>query len=217
MNAVLTTLLKTGAADLGVELDRQQLDRFALLSVELRKWNRKINLTAIDSEHEIVVKHFVDSLAAAKVVRGTGMLLDMGSGGGFPALPLKILYPELGVVSVDAVEKKIIFQRHAARLLGLSDFTALHARVETLADASAGRFDWITSRAFAELATFASLAAPLLKPDGRMVALKGPEGEAEARAAAESLSSLGIRVQEIVTFSLPSSGDRRSLVVMAPD
>src|SRR5689334_9609489 len=126
-------LFPRGLADLGLVLDRLQLDRFAQLAAELGKWNRKINLTAIAAEEEIVVKHFVDSLTLARVVTDSGSLLDLGSGGGFPALPLKILFPELQVVAVDAVEKKIIFQRQAARQLGLIGFTALHARGETLA------------------------------------------------------------------------------------
>jgi 16S rRNA (guanine527-N7)-methyltransferase len=207
-------LFRRGLAELGLVLDQLQLDRFARLAAELGKWNRKINLTAIAAEEEIVVKHFLDSLTMARVVTGTGSLLDLGSGGGFPALPLKILLPGLRVVAVDAVEKKIIFQRQAARQLGLADFTALHARGETLAATYAEAFDWVVSRAFADLATFAAMAAPLVKRGGQIVAMKGKGGRDEAIAAKDQLRALGIMVADVIEFSLPVSGDQRSFVVL---
>jgi 16S rRNA (guanine527-N7)-methyltransferase len=210
-------LFRLGLAELGLVLDQRQMDRFARLAAELGKWNRKINLTAIATEEEIVVKHFLDSLTMARVVPGTGSLVDLGSGGGFPALPLKILFPGLQVVSVDAVEKKIIFQRQAARQLGLDGFTALHARGETLAADHGARFDWVVSRAFTDLVNFAAMAAPLVNGEGKIVAMKGKGGRDEAVAAQEPLRVLGIRLCEVIEFSLPVSGDRRSFVVMAKE
>lgn len=214
MKAASLELLQRGAAEMGLTIVPEQLNRFSALADELVKWNRKINLTAIATEKEIVVKHFLDSLTAVRVLNGTGRLLDIGSGGGFPALPLKIFHPELSVVAVDAVEKKIIFQRQAARLLGLSDFTALHARAETLSTEHGRSFDWVISRAFADLPTFVAMAAPLVKLKGLLVAMKGREGAAEAAEAAPALLGLGVRVCDVLEFSLPVNGDRRSLVVM---
>ncbi|HEY5974866.1 MAG TPA: 16S rRNA (guanine(527)-N(7))-methyltransferase RsmG [Geobacteraceae bacterium] len=207
-------LLIAGADELGLTLTVHQREQFSLLAAELQKWNRKINLTAIDRLDAIVVKHFLDSLTLAPVVPVRGRLLDIGSGGGFPAIPLKILYPELTVASVDAVAKKIIFQRHAARLLGLTDFTALHVRGEALAEQYAGSFDRVVSRAFADLPTFVRLALPLISEHGVIIAMKGKEGASEAATAAPLLAELGVTLQEVREFPLPQSGDGRSLVLM---
>ena len=208
-------LLRRGAAELGLHLDPDRLRKFATLATELRKWSRKINLTALRSDEDIALKHFVDSLTLAKVVTGRGSLLDLGSGGGFPALPLKILFPELAIFSVDAVEKKILFQRHAARILGLHNFTALHARGEELPVRYANQFDWVVSRAFSDLPSFVHLALPLINEHGTIIAMKGKGGRAEGDAARPALTDLGVTVREVVEFPLPVSGDLRTLLVLA--
>jgi 16S rRNA (guanine527-N7)-methyltransferase len=161
-----------------------------------------------------VVKHFLDSLVLLRVVGVKGDLLDIGSGGGFPAIPLKIARRELQVVSVDAVEKKVIFQRHAARLLGLHGFEALHARAEELAVQRGGRFDWVVSRAFADIPTFVRIALPLIREQGKIIAMKGRGGREEAEAAGAALRDMGGEVREIIEFHLPVSGDARSLIII---
>ncbi|WP_298431806.1 16S rRNA (guanine(527)-N(7))-methyltransferase RsmG [Geobacter sp.] len=214
MNAGARNLLLRGAEQLGVLLDPHQLGLFDRFAAELTKWNRKINLTAIKGDEEIALKHLVDSLACCRVIGARGRLLDLGSGGGFPVIPLKIVRPHLDAVSVDAVEKKVIFQRHVARLLGLRGFEAVHARGEELAGRYAGRFDWIVSRAFADIPTFVRMALPCLAPGGRIVAMKGREGRGESEAARPALADLGVTLAEIQEFELPLTGDGRSLVVV---
>lgn len=215
MNDGARNLLLRGAEQLGVHLDPHQLGAFGRFADELRKWNRKINLTAIKGDEEIALKHFVDSLACCRMVGARGRLLDLGSGGGFPVIPLKIVRPHLEAVSVDAVEKKIIFQRHVGRLLGLHGFEALHVRGEELAGRYAGHFDWIVSRAFADLPTFVRMALPCLAPSGRIVAMKGREGRSEAEAARSALADQGVAIVELQEFDLPLSGDGRSLIALA--
>lgn len=207
-------LFNRGVAELGIQLTSAELGRLSSLATELQKWARKINLTAIHGDEEIAVKHFLDSLTLLKVVEGKGRLLDIGSGAGFPALPLKIVCHNLEVVSVDAVEKKIIFQRHAARLLGLHGFEALHARAEELPVKYAGSFDWVVSRAFSDIPTFVRLALPLLKAGGRIVAMKGRGGDDEARTVAAALAELKVQVTDVIEFRLPISGDARSLIII---
>lgn len=207
-------LLKKGAAELGLQLDAGKLRSLDLFAEELKKWNRKINLTAITDDQGIAVKHLVDSLSLLKVVQGRGRLLDIGSGGGFPCIPVKIVLPELDIVSVDAVVKKISFQKQAARLLGFTGFTALHVRAETLSADYPTSFDWVVSRAFSDLPSFVSMALPLLAPDGRIVAMKGKQVAEELSAAADALATLGVEVESVLEFPLPCSGDARSLVVM---
>ncbi|GLI38014.1 16S rRNA (guanine(527)-N(7))-methyltransferase RsmG [Geobacter hydrogenophilus] len=207
-------LLMRGATQLGVELTSAQLGKFALFAAELRKWNHKINLTAITTEREIALKHFVDSLSLCRAVGKGGRLLDLGSGGGFPVIPFAILHPKSEAVSVDAVEKKIIFQRHVGRLLGLSYFQAIHARGEELAGRFAGHFDWVVSRAFSDIPTFVHMALPLLAPSGTIIAMKGQAGREEAETSGPALEILGVEIRQVMEFPLPFSGDKRSLIVM---
>ncbi len=214
MNDRAKELLIRGAAELGVSLTAAELGRFYQFAAELKKWSRKINLTAIHTDEEIAVKHFLDSLTVLKVVGRKGHLLDIGSGGGFPAIPLKLVCHDLHVTSVDAVEKKVIFQRHAARVLGLHDFIALHARGEELPAHYAGTFHWAVSRAFSDIPTFVRIALPLIRENGKIVAMKGRGGREEAHLVSSSLAELGVKVSDVIEFRLPVSGDARSLVVM---
>ena len=214
MNERAKEVFSHGLEELGMTLTSAELGKFYLLADELGKWSRKINLTAIRGDEDIAVKHFLDSLTLLRAIGTRGSLLDIGSGGGFPALPVKIVLPDLHVVSVDAVEKKIIFQRHAARLLGLHHFDALHVRGEELAGTYAGHFDWVVSRAFSDIPTFVRMALPLVKESGKIVAMKGRGGKDEAHAAEHPLADMGARLTDVVEFSLPVSGDARSLVVI---
>ncbi|GFE56986.1 16S rRNA (guanine(527)-N(7))-methyltransferase RsmG [Geobacter sp. AOG1] len=214
MNERAKELFSRGLTQLGLQLTSAELGKFYQLATELTKWSRKINLTAIRGDEDIVVKHFLDSLTLLRAIGSKGSLLDIGSGGGFPALPVKIACHDLHVVSVDAVEKKIIFQRHAARLLGLHHFDALHVRGEELAVNYAGHFDWVVSRAFSDIPTFVRMALPLIKGSGKIVAMKGRGGKDEARAAEHPLIDMGARVVEVMEFTLPVSGDARSLVII---
>jgi 16S rRNA (guanine527-N7)-methyltransferase len=214
MNQRAKDLLKKGAGELGIELTAAQLNALGLFAEELKRWNRKINLTAITDDEGIAVKHLVDSLSLLKVVRGAGRMLDIGSGGGFPGIPVKLVQPELDIVSVDAVVKKISFQKQAVRLLGLVGFNALHVRAETLAADYAATFDWVVSRAFSDIPSFVEMALPVLKDDGRIVAMKGKNAAEEIAAAESELAKLGAKVESVHDFELPCSGDARSLVVL---
>jgi len=208
------TLLKDGAAELGISLGDAELERFSRFADELAKWNRKINLTAITESREVVLKHFLDSLTVAARIHLAGRVLDIGSGAGFPGIPLAIVRPDLDIVSVDAVEKKIMFQRHAARTLGLANFKALHARGEALPDLYGSYFDIIVSRAFADLVNFAKMVLPLLADGGVIVAMKGSEGKREAVTHGQELTELGVRVESVQEFGLPGAGDRRSIIML---
>ena len=197
---------------MGMGLSEESIQAFELFAAELKKWNRKVNLTSICKDADIAIKHIIDSLVFAACVHDGDHVLDIGSGAGVPAIPLKIARPAVRVVSVDAVGKKILFQRHAARLLALKDFEALHARVENLHGTHAGKFDVITSRAFSRLEMFVALAAPLLKSGGRIIAMKGPYVENEFDPIGDQLRSLGFEICSVETYSLPMNKGERSLV-----
>lgn len=214
MNADSLALLMRSVADCGLALLPEQVAAFARLGDELLAWNRRINLTAITRQDEIVIKHFLDSLTLVPLLRGTETVLDIGSGAGFPAIPLKIALPELTVVTVDSVLKKVHFQRHISRVLGLKGITALHARVEDLHESHPRHFQVVMSRAFASLESFATLAAPLLAPEGIILAMKGAEGEKEVDAAASCLERLGLSVVRTTNCSLPGDAGRRVIITL---
>jgi 16S rRNA (guanine527-N7)-methyltransferase len=214
MNEKVMDLLVTGASELGIRLGATELGKLDRFAEELKKWNKRINITAIRDDEGIAVKHFLDSLTVLKVIGSSGRLLDIGSGGGFPAIPLKIACSALEVISVDSVEKKIIFQRHAARILGLHGFQALHARAEDLVSRYAGHFDWIVSRAFADIISFVGIALPLAGENGKLIAMKGKGGRKETISSGTILREMGGEIKDIVEFKLPDSGDERSLVII---
>jgi len=207
--------LDNGAAELGINISTPQIENFTLYANELCRWNRKINLTSITLPEEIAIKHFIDSLTLLKYVDIKGDLLDIGSGGGFPGIPLKIMSPETSIVSVDAVEKKINFQRHIARTLALAGFTALHRRVETLFPEYTGCFKTVVSRAFADIPQFVKHALPLLAEKGVIVAMKGRDGRKESEAATEELNKIGAAVSSVQEFELPVLKDLRTLIVIS--
>ena len=185
------------------------------LGEELLRWNRSRNLTSMRTWSDIVEKHLVDSLLLLLHIPETGRLLDIGSGAGFPSLPLKIARPDLEIVSVDAVAKKIFFQRHIARKLELKGFFAVHGRMEDwqTEPVLAEPFNLATARAVADLGRLAELAAPCLRPGGSLLAMKGPEGATELEAHRKKLAACGwcCRVER---GKLPGSGATRSLVIL---
>lgn len=183
------------------------LGRFADL---LLRWNRTYNLTAIREESEVVTHHLLDSAALvpmiAKIAPEAKTLLDVGSGGGLPAVPTALLRPDLSVHAVDTVKKKVTFLQQAQIELGLKNFRAHHARVENL---RLSPFDVITSRAFASLADFTSLTEHLLKPSGVWLAMKGGVPEEEMAALPDF-----VRVREILPMTVPGLHESRHLIVM---
>jgi 16S rRNA (guanine527-N7)-methyltransferase len=201
---------------LELEIPHDSLVQLELLVDELLRWTKRRNLTAITDRDEVLEKHLVDSLTMLPFARQASRLLDIGSGAGFPALPLKIVCPALEVVSVDAVGKKIDFQKHVARKLGLPSFTGSHARIQDLQgedDYRAG-FDLVTARALTSLEDLVAMAEPFLAPGGRLVAMKGPEGEQEYSASRNRLCESGwsLALHRLV---LPRSGAQRCLIELA--
>jgi 16S rRNA (guanine527-N7)-methyltransferase len=210
----LRDLLVTASDVLGVKVSESEARKLLSLADELLRWNKKVNLTAITDEREVVLKHLVDSISVIPYLPQRGKIVDLGSGGGFPSIVIGILRPELEIVSVDSVEKKIIFQKHAVRLLNLSNVIPIHARAEALVVTHPQYFDAAVSRAFAALPLFVRLAAPLVREGGGILAMKGREGREEAAAAEAAAAEGGVMIADVCEFLLPVAGDVRSVVVI---
>ena len=167
--------LKQGCEKIKVDITQEQISLMAAHGAQLILWNKKINLTAIVDPLAMAEKHFIDSLAVQPFLGQEKRVMDMGTGAGFPSIPLKILNPWLDFVLVDSSRKKVNFLKHVIRTLGLKNIEAVHSRVEDLArdDSHGNAYDAVISRAFAGLEKFVGFSLPLLKPGGTIYALKG--------------------------------------------
>lgn len=210
--------LAQGARELGVLLDARALDAFAVYLQELTLWNQRFNLTAIEDPDEILVKHFLDSLSCATVVDlpAARSLIDVGTGAGFPGLALKIAFPHLRLVLLDALEKRLRFLDRLGERLGLERVTTVHARAEEAGRAPEWReqFDVVTARAVARLDVLGEYCLPLAAVGGVFVAQKGPEVEEELSQAARAIRILGGGPPSLRTLTLPGSDVRRSLITV---
>lgn len=171
-SAEWNNIIISGAKVFDVNVGSKEVRQFSIHAGELVKWNLKTNLTAITDPFEVAVKHFIDSIAPAHLIPAGASMLDIGSGGGFPGIPLKIVIPTLSVSLVDSSRKKISFLKHVIRRIGLEDIEAFQSRVEEMAG-STKMFDVIICRAFSSLERFVWSALPLLAPNGIIIALKG--------------------------------------------
>ena len=196
--------LAAGLAELGLDLPEAAQHKLLAFRDLLLKWNKTYNLTALRDPQQAIAHHLLDSLAILPYL-GDGALLDVGSGGGLPGIPLAIARPGLPVTLVDTVQKKASFLQQAAIELGLKNVTVHQARVEEMH----GQFAQISSRAFAELALFVDLTHHLLAPGGRWLAMKGLRPDAEiARLAA------GIAVEAVVPLAVPGLDAERHLIIL---
>lgn len=209
-------LQETARSLLDLRLTAHHLDAFNWYATELRDWNQRVNLTAITDPVEIEIKHFIDSLTLSRIVDRSGSLADVGSGAGFPGIPLKILCPQLQVTLIEATAKKVRFCQHVIDGLGLSGIRAVHARAEALGrtEAHRARYDWVVGRAVASMAILAEYCLPLLKIGGTMIAMKGETGPAEAHEAEDAIHLLGGRMRQLVSFELPKVTETRHLIVV---
>ena len=196
--------LAAGLAELGLDLPDAVQHKLLAFRDLLLKWNRTYNLTALRDPEQVVSHHLLDSLAILPHVGG-GALLDVGSGGGLPGIPLAIARPELAVTLVDAVQKKTTFLQQAAIELGLKNVAVHHARVEEMR----GQYAQISSRAFADLARLVGLTRHLLEPGGRWLAMKGVRPDDEIAAL-----PVGVAVAAVVPLTVPGLDAERHLLIL---
>jgi 16S rRNA (guanine527-N7)-methyltransferase len=207
-------MLLRGAEAFGIDLAEGTTQAFDIYLRELFKWNQKINLTAIRTEKGVVIKHFLDSLSVCPYIPGHTSLIDVGSGAGFPGIPLKIIQSSLQVTLIDSVRKKVDFQKHIIRLLGLRGIEAAHGRVqeEEVVEPMLERFDMTISRAFSDTATFLHLCHLLLKRGGMAIAMRGKTTKEEVQRLSKE-EERRYRLQKHISFDLPFSNFERTILL----
>jgi 16S rRNA (guanine527-N7)-methyltransferase len=208
--------LSEGAAAVGVPLGKAELDLFALYHRELLLWNQRINLVSQQTSQEIVIRHFVDSLTPAPwIERPDGLLIDIGSGGGFPGIPLRIVLPNMHLTLVESSRKKTSFLAHIVRTLCLDNVTVIRERVAALIGeaACAGAYDTVISRAVFKLPELLRMASFFLKTDGLLIALKGPDPQEEMDEAKMVLNATGMILTACRDSRLPGTNFSRKIII----
>nr|WP_206811279.1 16S rRNA (guanine(527)-N(7))-methyltransferase RsmG [Paradesulfitobacterium ferrireducens] len=202
-------------AKLGLTLTQTQIEQFCAYGDMLLEWNEKVNLTSIVEPREVILKHFIDSLALSRWIKG-GSLADIGTGAGFPGIPLKICLPELEVLLLDSLGKRIDFLNHVLKELDLQGASAVHARAEEAGRNKAYRelFDYTSSRAVARLPVLLEYAIPLTKTGGLFLAAKGAQVDEEVEVSTKALEILGCSILEIEQYSLGEEAEHRAVIVV---
>ena len=213
--------LVVGARELNIALTSRHLAALELCYRELIEWNRRFNLTAVTDREGVLVRHFLDSLSCLNALpqgdlAGGARVIDVGTGAGFPGLPLKIVCPGMRLTLLEATGKKVAFLEHLVRILELTDVTVIHGRAEELGRRPAHReqYDWALARAVAEMPTLAEYLLPLVRVGGAVLAQKGEGAAAEVHGAAAAMMKLGGRVRRLVPVELHGLAETRYLVIV---
>ncbi len=214
--------LQEKAAKLGISLSEQMLGQFRDYYTLLLSWNQNMNLTTVTKYDDVVDRHFIDSLAAVQAFdfekAGNAALLDLGSGAGFPGIPLKIAFPALSVTLLDARQKRVNFMDTVIQELGLQHIRAIHGRAEEFIREDPGGpsaregYDLCVSRAVSKLSVLAEYCLPYVKVGGTFLAYKSADVDDEVEEAKDAIFVLGGKLEEIYRFTLPDTDLRRTIV-----
>ena len=211
-------LVQDAQALFNVKITGRQVMSFITYEKELIEWNNRFNLTAIRDPESIRTKHFLDSLSCILAWKASppAHLIDVGTGAGFPGIPLKLLYPSLKLTLVESVSKKAAFCRHIVEVLRLEQVDVIHSRAEDLGQDPNHRetYDWAVARAVANLNVLSEYLIPFVKVGGTALAQKGESGPAEAQSAEGAMHLLGGKLRQLIPVSLPGVADDRYLILV---
>lgn len=201
---------------MNIEFNDKQLKQFYMYMNLILEWNKKINLTAIVEPDDIIIKHFIDSLTISKYIVKDGDLVDVGSGAGFPGIPLKIYRPDINIILVDSLNKRINFLNKVIDDLKLMDICCVHSRIEDFARDKNYRekFKYVTARAVANLAVLSEYLIPLAKVNGKCICMKGNEIEEEVKNGINAIEILGGKIEKVDKFNLANTDITRSVVII---
>lgn len=210
----MTDVLKKNCDEYEIEITETRLGQFEAYSRLLVEWNKKMNLTSITDEEGIAVKHFLDSVLMIKYADISGKVIDIGTGAGFPGVPLKIMRPDIELTLLDSLNKRLIFLDEVCRELGIKA-ELIHSRAEDGArqEAMREKYDIAVSRAVAGLPALCEYCLPYVRVGGSFISMKGPDAPAEIEAAQNAMKLLGGRLDRCEEFTLPDSS-RRALVII---
>ena len=199
-----------------IKFTEEQLNQFYKYMNLLLEWNEKINLTAITDPNEVILKHFIDSLTINKYIKENSTLADVGTGAGFPGIPLKILRPDLKITLVDSLNKRINFLNEVINKLNLVNIETVHSRIEDFGKDKKYResFDFVTARAVANLAVLSEYLLPIAKVGGQCVCMKGSSVEEELSNGKNAIKVLGGKIKNIDEFVLPDSDMSRNVIII---
>lgn len=199
-----------------IKFTEEQLNQFYEYMNLLLEWNEKINLTAITDPSEVILKHFIDSLTINKYIKENSTLADVGTGAGFPGIPLKILRPDLKITLVDSLNKRINFLNEVINKLNLVNIETVHSRIEDFGKDKKYReiFDFVTARAVANLAVLSEYLLPIAKVGGQCVCMKGSSVEEELSNGKNAIKVLGGKIKNIDEFVLPDSDMSRNVIII---
>lgn len=209
-------LLKRGAEEFGIVISDEQVDQFMQYMELLKQWNRKMNLTAIEDDREIVIKHFVDSLTILQYIKEEKAdVIDVGSGAGFPGIPLKILKGGLDITLLDSLQKRVSFLREVITSLELDGIKAVHGRAEDFGKDGLFRekFQYSVARAVAGMPVLLEYCLPFVKVGGFFIAMKGKNTE-EIEESKKALDILGGEIEAIKEFQLPYFNSKRNIILV---
>lgn len=198
------------------ELSEEQIRKLIRYMELMLEWNEKINLTAITDPSDIILKHFIDSLTILKYIPNGSIVADVGTGAGFPGIPVKIAREDIKIVLVDSLNKRINFLNEVVNNLNLEDVQTIHSRAEELGQNKQYRegFDVATSRAVAPLGVLAEYLLPLVKVGGKCICMKGPEIDTEIEKSRNAIKVLGGEIERVEEFNLPGSDIKRSIITI---
>ncbi|AYE34321.1 16S rRNA (guanine(527)-N(7))-methyltransferase RsmG [Clostridium septicum] len=209
-------LMKTAASEANLDLSEEQYEKFIKYMRLLQEWNEKINLTAITEDEEIIKKHFIDCIKAFKSepIRNAKTIIDVGTGAGFPGLPIAIMNSNIKVTLLDSLNKRINFLNTVVNELGLENVTTIHSRAEDGARKTELRenFDVATSRAVANMAVLSEFCIPYVKKGGYFIALKGPLIDDELKDGDKAIRTLGGELKDIIEVKIEGTDLRHNIV-----